>query len=278
MTFRRLAPFAVLAVALTLALTGCGNKTATNTGTVASDSTLASNPVEQSQGQIQPQAGAQAGGTQQQTAPTTESGSTPAPEHPHHSTTHRASSGSSGGEAVQAQAPAEPAGVTVPAGTTLKVTLGAAITSETAQPGQSWSGTLKEAITVGTAAPFPAGSTVMGVVDGATPAAKGGRALLLLRVTSIQVNGTSHDISASADSMVAGSTRKRNVGAIAGGAAAGALLGKALGGGGKGAVIGGLLGAGAATGAVAASKGFQVTVAQGQDIDFHVDHDTHVRL
>jgi len=273
MTFRRFSTFAALSLIVALALAGCGKKSSESAaGSAASDSMLASNPVEQSQGQIQPQAGTQAGGAQQQTAPAPAAGGTPAPAKPKPAR-HAASSG--GGEA---KAPAEAPSVTVPAGTTLKVTFGAAISSETAQPGQSWSGTLKDAITVGSAAPFPAGSTVMGVVDGVRPAAKGDRALLLLRVTSIQANGTTHDISASADSMIAGSTRKRNVGAIAGGAAAGALLGKALGGSGKSAVIGGILGGAAATGAVAASKGFQVQVAQGQDVDFHVDHDTHVKL
>ena len=153
-----------------------------------------------------------------------------------------------------------------------------ALNSETAKAGDAWAGTLSEAVTVGSAAPFPAGSTVNGVVEGAQGAAKGDRAFLVLRITSIEANGASHSIDATADSLIAGSTRKRNVGAIAGGAAAGALLGKAIGGSNKGAVIGGLLGGAAATGVVANSKGFQVDIPQGKAMVFKVDRDTKVKL
>jgi len=127
-------------------------------------------------------------------------------------------------------------------------------------------------------APFPAGSVVHGVVDGVKPAEKGDRAVLVLRVTSIEANGKTHNIGATADSIVAGSTRTRNVGAVAGGAAAGALIGRAVGGSGKGALLGGILGGAAATGAVASSKGFQATVKEGVEIVFHVDKDTKLKL
>jgi hypothetical protein len=162
----------------------------------------------------------------------------------------------------------------VAAGTSLDITMSTSITSETATPGSQWSGTLRENLIVGNTVVFPAGSQVNGVVAAAKPAAKGDRAFLLLEVTSI----AGHDISATADSMVAGSTTKRNVGAVVGGAAAGALIGKAMGGSGKSAVIGGLLGGAAATGAVAASKGFQVEVKEGKDLVFHVSHDSKVKL
>ena len=63
-----------------------------------------------------------------------------------------------------------------------------------------------------------------------------------------------------------------------GGAAAGALIGRAIGGSGKGALIGGILGGAAATGAVASSKGYQVTVKEGTTLVFHVDQDTKLKL
>jgi hypothetical protein len=109
-------------------------------------------------------------------------------------------------------------------------------------------------------------------------AEKGSRAFLVQRVTSIEANGRTNEISATADSLIAGSTRKRNIGAIAGSAAAGALLGKAVGGSNKGALIGGLLGGAAATGVVANTKGFQVELEKGKELVFHVDHDTNVKL
>jgi hypothetical protein len=270
MSHRTLA-LATSLLAAALVLAGCGKKAdQTAGGTAASDSLLSSNPVEQPQGQLQPQTGVQAGESTSAAPAPAPQASTPRPAA---TRSHRPS------ESRPAPRPhAESPSVTVPAGTDLSVTFGAALNSETAKPGDSWSGTLSNAVTIGSAAPFPAGSTVSGVVDAVQGAAKGDRAYLVLRVTSIEANGASHEISAQADSLLAGSTRKRNVGAVAGGAVAGALLGRALGGSGKGAVIGGILGGAAATGAVAASKGFQVEVPLGKTLAFKVLHDTVVKL
>jgi hypothetical protein len=255
----------LLAAALVLA--GCGKKadqSAANTAT--SDSLLSTSPVEQPQGQIQPQTGVQAGAPASTEPAPAAKGSTPAPA--------PAKKQSAPAPKPHAEAPS----VTVPGGTELKVDMGTAINSETAKAGDSWTGTLSSAVTIGTAAPFPAGSTASGVVEAAQGAAKGDRAFLVLRLTSIEANGVSHAIEAGADSLIAGSTRKRNVGAVAGGAAVGALLGKAFSGSTKGAVIGGILGGAAATGAVANSKGFQVDVAQGKALVFKVLQDTKVKL
>lgn len=278
----RRAPLALASLLVLALVAGCGKKDAGSTaGGATSDSLLSANPVEQPQGQMEGQTSAPAGeSTAVAPAPGTQ-GSTPAPAA---SGTPSKSKGSSKGVTLKPKAGSGPsssasaADVTVPGGTNLSITMGTALNTETAQPGQAWSGTLKEAITIGATAPFPAGSTVSGVIESMRPAAKGERAMMVLRVTSIEANGHTHSISATADSLVAGSTRARNVGAIAGGAAAGALIGKALGGSGKSAVIGGILGGAAATGAVAASKGYQVDVPAGKDLVFHVDHDTKVKL
>ena len=255
----------LLAAALVLA--GCGKKAdQTAADTAVSDSLLSANPVEQPQGQIEPRTGVQAG-EPASTAPAPvarDSKPTPTP-------TRKPS-------APAPKPRAEAPSVTVPGGTELKIAIGTALNSETAKAGDSWTGTVSDAVTVGSAAPFPAGSTVSGVVEAVQGAAKGDRAFLVLRVTSIRSNGVSHAIEAGADSLIAGSTRKRNVGAVAGGAAVGALLGKAIGGSTKGAVIGGILGGAAATGAVAGSKGFQVDVPQGKALVFKVLQDTKVKL
>jgi hypothetical protein len=261
MTLRRSLVTLVLLFALSSLVAGCSQKADQAAGTSTSDSLLATNPIEQPEGQIQPQSGVQpeAGTQAQAPAPT------PTPPPP----------------PAKKPAPAKPApppSTTVPAGTPINVTMDVALNTEHAQPGDTWSGTVKQAVTVGSAAPFPAGSVVHGVVAAVAPAEKGSRAFFVLRITGIESNGAMHEISATADSMIAGSTTKRNVGAIAGGAAAGALLGKAIGGSSKGAVIGGILGGAAATGAVAASKGFQVEVKQGEEVVFHADANTKVRL
>jgi hypothetical protein len=265
----RRVPFASFATLALLLAAGCGGgqKAAQNATTGASsDSLLASSPIEPSQGQLQPQANVPPtpAPTPEQTAPTPTPKATapPAQAKPK--------------PKPQSPAPAAPS-ATVSAGTGVKITMGTALTSETATVGQEWIGQVAEAVTVGSMAPFPAGSMVHGVVAVVKPAAKGDRALLILRVTSIESNGKTHEISATADSLIAGSTRTRNVGAVAGGAAAGALIGSAVGGG-KGALIGGLLGGAAATGAAAGSKGYQVSVKEGAEMVFKVDHDTKLKL
>ena len=265
MNSHRPSKYFLISLALVM-LAGCGQKTAQNTPAsgASSDSLLASSPVEQPQGQIQPQTN-----FQPQPAPATQTPTpTPAPrtQAPKPKRTPPAPA-----------APAAPT-ATLTAGTGLKITMNAALTSETASMGQEWTGSIAEAVVVGSMAPFPTGSIVHGVVEGVKPAMKGDRAVLVLRVTSIEANGKTHSIDATADSIVAGSTRTRNVGAVAGGAAAGALIGRAIGGSGKGALIGGLVGGATAAGAAATSKGFQATVKEGAELVFHVDRDTKLKL
>jgi hypothetical protein len=149
------------------------------------------------------------------------------------------------------------------------VSVNAAVNSEFAHAGDVWEGVVTDPVVIGTAAPIPAGSRVKGVVRGVAPAEKGSRAYVLLAVTAIEVNGREYAIAAGTDSIVAGSTRARNLGAIAGTAAAGALIGKAVGGSGKGALIGGLIGGAAATAGVAGSKGYQVVLKEGTKLTFN---------
>lgn len=248
----------VLATALAFSAAACAKKQETAQQTTTVDSLLASNPSEQTPGNLTPQQQYQAPAPQEQTPPAP----APTPKKKQHSTPPSESRVSS--------APREH-GVTVPAGTSFKVSVGTKITSATAMAGDTWTGTVKDPVIVGDRVVIPAGAVVNGVVSGAQPAQKGSRAVLVLAVRSVEVDGKTHAIAAEADSMVAGSTRTRNVGAVAGGAAAGALLGKAIGGGGKGALIGGLLGGAAATGAVAASKGYQVEVKEGAEVTFNVN-------
>ena len=267
MNIRRLSTFFVTALALVM-LAGCSQKSAQNTpATVASsDSLLASSPVESPPGQIQPQTDFQPQTTPATTEPTPAPSSTPKTEQPKPKRTPAPSSPPSAPSAM------------VAGGTALKISMSSGLSSETATMGQEWTGSISEALVVGNMAPFPAGSVVHGTVDGVKPAEKGDRAVLVLRVTSIEANGKTHNIAATADSIVAGSTRTRNIGAVAGGAAAGALIGRAVGGSGKGALIGGLLGGAAGAGAVAKSKGYQATVKEGAEIVFHVDRDTKLKL
>ena len=236
-----------------LALASCARQDTAQQDT-AVDSLLASNPTEQSSGDLTPQTDYQAPPPPEPAPPTpTRTQPKPKPSTPRET----------------ASTPRPSPGVTVAAGTAMKVAVSASITSETAQPGDTWTGTVQDPVVVGDRIAIPAGSPVVGVVTGVVPAAKGSRATLVLAVKSVEVNGRTRAVSAGTDSIIAGSTRARNVGAIAGGAAAGALIGKAVGGSNKGALIGGLIGGAAATGAVAASKGYQMVIQPGTAVTIY---------
>ena len=123
----------------------------------------------------------------------------------------------------------------------------------------------------------PAGSLVSGTVSGVRAAQKGDRAMLDLALTSINVGGHHYTVHGSTEAIVAGSTRARNLGAIAGAAAAGALIGHAVSGSTKGTIIGGVVGGGAATGVVAASDGYQVVLKSGTPLTFTTNESVAVR-
>ncbi|HEY3215163.1 MAG TPA: hypothetical protein VGK93_01585 [Candidatus Eisenbacteria bacterium] len=246
-------PLALMAILL---VAGCAKKETAQQPESSVDSLLASNPTEQTPGDITPQ-------TEYQPPEQKEEPPAPAPRKTRTPPRQTAT--------LPASQPTRSHAVTVAAGTGVKVTVNAKVSSATAQPGESWTGTVKEPVIVGERVVIPAGSTIHGVVAGVEPAQKGSRAFLVLAIRSVEIDGKSHALVADADSIIAGSTRARNLGAVAAGAGAGALLGKAIGGSSKGALIGGILGGAAATGAVAASKGYQVEIKEGTELTFTVN-------
>jgi hypothetical protein len=161
-------------------------------------------------------------------------------------------------------------GPKIPAGTQFPVRLTTPVSTETAQAGDPWEGTLAGSVTVDGEVVASAGSVVRGQVQNVLEAKKGDRAMLDLQVTSIEIAGKAHELTAETDPVIAGSPRARNLGAIAGGAAAGALIGKAVGGDGKDAAAGAIIGGAAATAGVAASKGYQVVLKNGTELVFTV--------
>ena len=162
--------------------------------------------------------------------------------------------------------------LTVPSGTSLDVTLGTALSSETASAGTAWSGTV-----VNGQAGIPAGSSVAGTVISVKPAKKGDRAMIDLGMTSLEISGRRYAVHGSTEAIVAGSTRARNLGAIAGSAAAGALIGQAVSGSTKGTIAGAVVGGGVATGVVAASDGYQVVLKPGIALTFTTSEAVAVR-
>jgi len=164
----------------------------------------------------------------------------------------------------------------VQSGTRVDVTLADRISSEDAHVGDAWHGTVAKDVATENGGTIAAGSQVDGVVANVVPAKRGTRAMLELAVRTIWVNGNDVSIAATSEPVVAGSPRARNLGAIAGGAAAGALIGKTVGDG-KNGTVGGVIGGAAATGIVAGSKGFQVVLPEGVVMTFTVSETVALR-
>lgn len=242
-----------LALVLTVALSGCGKKQAADM-TLADSTAFAANPTESTTADLTPQGTVPEPTPEAAPPPATKPAAKPKATAPKTSPTP--------------QAPAPAPGITVPSGTAIVITLDKPISSETAKVGDTWTGVVKTSIVVDEKTVIPAGSTVEGTITAAKPAAKGDRALLDLSITSLGVDGAHYAATATTPAVEAGSTRARNLGAIAAGTGAGALVGGAIGGK-KGAVIGGLIGAAGSGAGVAASKGYQVVLKEGTELTFN---------
>jgi hypothetical protein len=168
--------------------------------------------------------------------------------------------------------------LTLPSGSAIEVTLATPLTSETATVGGGWNGTIRNSSMLDGRNLIPVGSSVSGTVTGVTAAKKGDRAMLDLGLNSVTVDGHHYAVRGSMESVVAGSTRARNLGAIGAATAAGALVGHAIGGSGKGTLVGAVVGGGAATGAVSKTKGWQVVLKEGTPLTFTTNESVAVRF
>jgi hypothetical protein len=167
--------------------------------------------------------------------------------------------------------PPAPKPVVVPAGTVLTVRLGEAISSKSAESGQSFSGTLSNSIEVGGKTVLPAGSAVSGTITEAKSAGKfKGGATLALKLDSITAGGHTYDIDTTGVSQESKGKGKRTVGMIGGGAAGGALIG-GLAGGGKGAAIGALIGGGAGTAGAGLTGNRDITLGAETALSFKLN-------
>jgi hypothetical protein len=154
----------------------------------------------------------------------------------------------------------------IPSGTTIKVRNTSTISSKTAHSGDKWSGTLASDVKSDGETIAHRGDPVEGTITGAESSGRlSNPGVLTLEVTS--VNG--HPVTTNAWTTEAGSHKKRNAGAIGGGAALGALIG-GIAGGGKGAAIGAGAGAGAGTAGAAATGKKEVEIPSETIMTFTV--------
>jgi len=167
--------------------------------------------------------------------------------------------------------------VTIPSGTTLRLSLESAVASDTSRVEQPVRATLRSPVSINGQVVVPAGSEVGGVVTEAEESGRvKGRARLAMRFNSLRAGGERYDIRTSGYAQEAEATKKKDAVKIAIGAGAGAALGAILGGGGaaKGAAIGGAGG----TGVVLATKGKEVRLGAGAAITTRLTAPLTVRV
>src|SRR5437660_2572742 len=162
----------------------------------------------------------------------------------------------------------EPKPLVVPADTIIAVVLDQTISSKTSKPGDRFSATVQSPVGVDGKVAIRKDARAEGVVKEAKAAGrfKGG-ALLVLKLTSVTVNGKDHEIQTSAAMTSSKGKGKRTAVMVGGGAAGGAGIG-AIAGGGKGAAIGALIGAAAGTGGAGLTGNRDITLAAETALDF----------
>ncbi len=177
----------------------------------------------------------------------------------------RSSGGSSrrgGGEPREAMAVT----VTVPAGTQFTIALDQAVSSKTSRPGDPVRAHVVDAIRAEGETVVAAGASVQGAVAQVEGAGRiTGRAVLAFNFTSLETAAGMRSVQTAMveGSLKAPGTKARDAATIIGGAAAGAVLGEILG----DAKLGAIIGAAAGTGVVLATKGKEITLDPGDQLD-----------
>jgi hypothetical protein len=176
-------------------------------------------------------------------------------------------------ESAQAtQPPPPPPPLVVPAGTHLVVRMGNSITSKTASPGDTFTGSLARPVAVGGVVAIPAGAGVSGrVVNAKSPGKFKGEGILSITLTAVNLGGAPVAIKTSTYTRVVKGKGKRTAVMAGGGTGAGLLIG-GLAGGGKGALIGGLVGAGAGTAGAGLTGNKEVEIPAESAVTFRLAH------
>ncbi len=156
--------------------------------------------------------------------------------------------------------------VTIPAGTSLPLTMTSTISSASAQVEAPVSARLTNAVVINGDTAIPAGSTVSGTVTDVERSGRvEGRAHIAFTFNQARINGEREDLKTNPLTFEANATKTKDAEKVGIGAVGGAVLGGILGGkkgAGKGAIAGGAAG----TGVVLATRGEEVTVNEGTNV------------
>jgi len=186
------------------------------------------------------------------------------------SKTAQAVSGESKASAPRA---AVAAPVTLPEGTSLKVRLITALSTNTHQTGDSFEASLEEPLIAGGRTIAPRGATVRGkVVEADKGGRVQGRATIAVQLTALETSsGRVIDLTTASVSREAAATKGDDAKKVGIGAGVGAAIG-AIAGGGKGAAIGAAAGAGAGSGAVLVTRGDPAVLPSETVLTFQLLH------
>jgi hypothetical protein len=150
--------------------------------------------------------------------------------------------------------------------------MGNNITSKTANPGDTFTGSLARPVAIGGVVAIPAGAGVSGrVVNVKSPGKFKGEGILSIALTAVNVGGAPVAIKTFTYTRVVKGKGKRTAVMAGGGTGAGLLIG-GLAGGGKGALIGGMVGAGAGTAGAGLTGNKEVEIPAESAVTFKLAH------
>jgi hypothetical protein len=170
--------------------------------------------------------------------------------------------------------------VTIPAGTSLPVTLDTSVGSDISHVEQPVHGHLSRTLYVNGAAAIPAGSAVSGFITSARRSGKvKGRAYVAMRFSTLTCRGGSENYRIQTRNIgrLASATKEKDAVKIGAPALGGALVGGLVGGG-KGAAIGAAAGGGAGTAVVLNTRGEEVRIGRGQAVLVRLTQPLRVRV
>jgi len=172
-------------------------------------------------------------------------------------------------EAPRPAAPAKPRfrEVTAPAGTELPLELTTALSSETAQVESPVTARLRRSVVVDGLTVFPAGTVFHGTVTEVERAGRvRGRSHLAFRFTEVSVDEQRDRVATNSLSFEGEATKSEDATKVGAGAGIGAVIGGIVGGG-KGAAKGAAIGGAAGAGTVLATRGRDVELAAGSEVN-----------
>ena len=168
--------------------------------------------------------------------------------------------------------------VTLPAGTTLRLTLRTPVASDTSAVEDSVRATIRQAVTADGQPVLPVGTELTGVVTNVARAGRvKGRARIAYRFDALRFDGERYGIRTAVLAHEAEATKSEDATKIAAGAGAGAVVGAILGGG-SGAAKGAAVGGAAGTGVVLATRGKEVRLGAGAAVNTRLDAPLTVKV